>query len=399
MNSRREFLGACCATLAGAAEPLSIRRIERQVIWRGRGGGTIWFHPRVCAIPGPKPALVMTLQSISGSDYFGPVHWSESRDLGKSWSDPKPIPGMGRVTHPDGVEEGSCDTVPEYHAPTGSILAMAHNVYYKDGKLTRPSEKRWPVYVVRNRKGEWSPLRKLEWDNPDASAIYTSGCSQRVTLANGDILLSLSYGPLGRMDRAVCSALCSFDGQTLKIQRTGNELRLAVKRGLLEPTLAVAAGRYYMTIRAEDDRGYVTTSTDGLKWEPIQPWCWDNGEPLTLSTTQQRWLTHSDGLWLVYTRKDASNINVMRWRAPLFAAQVDLSKLRLIRASERIVFPISADGVNSPKEVAHLGNFHTNAVTREFSLVTVGETIPAREFRGDTLAARVYWSRPNRNAG
>ncbi|MEZ6039608.1 MAG: hypothetical protein R3C20_03830 [Planctomycetaceae bacterium] len=33
--------------------------------------------------------------------------------------------------------------------------------------------------------------------------------------------------------------------------------------------------------------------------------------------TQQHWLTHSDGLYLVYTRKDESNINVIRWRSPL----------------------------------------------------------------------------------
>lgn len=398
MTTRREFLGASCATLAGAAPPCSIGRIERQIIWRGRDGGTTWFHPRACTIPRRRPTLFMTVQSISGSDFYGPVHWSESHDLGKRWSDPQPIPGMGRVTNPDGVEEGSCDTVPEYHAPTGTVLAMAHNVYYKDGKLTRPSERRWPVYIVRDRTGQWSQLRKLEWDNPEASAMYTSGCSQRVTLPGGDIVVSLSYGPLGRTDRAVCTALCSFDGRTLTIRKTGNEHRLAVKRGLLEPTLATCAGRYYMTIRAEDDRGYVSVSGDGLQWEPLQPWRWDDGEPLTLSTTQQRWLPHSDGLWLVYTRKDASNINVMRWRAPLFVAQVDLKQLRLIRATERIVLPISADGVNAPRDVAHLGNFHTNMVTRDFSLVTAGETLPAKQFRGDTLAARVYWTRPNGSA-
>jgi hypothetical protein len=397
MTTRREFLYAAYATMSAAAQTCSIRRIERQTIWRGRDGGTTWFHPRACAIPGPKPALLMTLQSISGSDYFGPVHWSESRDLGQTWSDPAPIPGMGRVTNPDGVEEGSCDTVPEYHAATRSVIAMAHNVYYKDGELTRPSERRWPVYVVRDSAGRWSPLRKLEWDNPEASAMYTSGCSQRVTLANGDILVPLSYGPLGRADRAVCTVLCSFDGSTLRIRRAGNEHRLAVKRGLLEPSLAAAAGRYYMTIRAEDGHGYVTTSRDGLQWEPIRPWAWDNGEPLTLSTTQQRWLVHSDGLWLVYTRKDASNVNVIRWRAPLYVAQVDLKRLQLIRASERIVFPLSADGVNAPKEVAHLGNFHTNPVTPEFSMVTVGEALPAMAYRGNTLLARVYWTRPNRN--
>ncbi|MBI4874432.1 MAG: exo-alpha-sialidase, partial [Acidobacteria bacterium] len=213
------------------------------------------------------------------------------------------------------------------------------------------------------------------------------------TLPGGGILIPLSYGPLGREDRAVCSVLCSFDGDQLKIRRAGNELRLAVKRGLLEPSLALDRGRYYMTIRAEDERGYVTTSADGLQWDTIRPWRWDDGQPLTLSTTQQRWLPHTGGLFLVYTRKAPENLNVMRWRAPLCVAQVDTSNLTLLRATEQIVFPMSGDGVKAPETVAHLGNFHTTAVNRDLSLVTTGEVLPQRGFRGDTLVARIHWRR------
>ena len=153
-----------------------------------------------------------------------------------------------------------------------------------------------------------------------------------------------------------------------------------------------------MTIRAEDDRGYITVSADGLQWKPMKAWCWEDGEPLTLSTTQQRWLIHSDALYLVYTRKSEANVNVMRWRAPLYVARVDPTKLCLVRASERIAIPMSGDGVKEPATVAHLGNFHTNPVTRDLSLVTVGETIPAKGFRGDTLVARIRWNKPNRAA-
>ena len=125
-----------------------------------------------------------------------------------------------------------------------------------------------------------------------------------------------------------------------------------------------------MTIRAEDGRGYVAASAGGLRWEPIRAWCWDDGEPLALSTTQQRWLTHSDGLFLVYTRRSPANINVTRWRAPLYVARVDIANLTLVRASERIVLPMSGDGVNAPDTVAHLGNFHTTPVNAGISLVT-----------------------------
>ena len=397
MLDRRGFLFSAAA--AASSPSVAIDRIERLVVWKGREGGVTWFHPRACAIPARgQPRLFMTLQSISGSDVYGPVHWSESRDLGLTWTTPAPIPGMGRRQHPDGIEEGFCDTVPEHHARTGAVLAIAQNVYYKDNRLTRPNELRWPVYIVRSRDGRWSQPRKLEWDNPQASAIYVAGCAQRITLGSGEILIPLSFGPLGREDRAVASALCSFDGRELKIRRSGDELRLAVKRGLLEPSLAFHAGRYYMTIRAEDGRGYATASADGMQWAPIRAWCWDDGEPLVLSTTQQRWLTHSDGLFLVYTRRSPANVNVTRWRAPLYVARVDIANLTLVRASERIVLPMSGDGVNAPDTVAHLGNFHTTPVNAGISLITAGEVLPQRGFRGDTLAARIHWSRPNREA-
>ena len=154
--------------------------------------------------------------------------------------------------------------------------------------------------------------------------------------------------------------------------------------------------RYHMTIRAEDGRGYVATSRDGLQWSEQRPWCWDDGQPLDMSTTQQHWLTHSDGLFLAYTRKDPSNVRVMRWRAPVYVAQVDPAKPALLRSTEQIVFPLIGDGVNDPDGVARMGNFHVMTVTSKLSLALVGETLPAREWRGDTLLARIWWKRPNR---
>jgi hypothetical protein len=115
-----------------------------------------------------------------------------------------------------------------------------------------------------------------------------------------------------------------------------------------------------------------------------------------MSTTQQRWLTHSDSLFLVYTRKAETNRNVFRWRAPLFLAQVDLKKLTLIRRTETVVLPLIGDGINQAQHVARMGNFHVvNASARE-SWVTVGETLPNDGWKGDTLLARIHWAVPNR---
>ncbi|MEO7651246.1 MAG: exo-alpha-sialidase, partial [Bryobacteraceae bacterium] len=280
------------------------------------------------------------------------------------------------------------------HAKTRTVIAMAHNVYYKDGKLARPNDERWPIYAVRGANGSWGKVRKLEWDHPEASAIYTSNCSQRVELPGGDVLVPLTHGPKGRADRAVSTVRCSFDGEILRIRQHGAVLRCSVGRGLLEPSLAALDGRIYLTIRAENGQGFISASADGLDWQTMSPWMWDDGEPIEMSTTQQRWLPHSDGLFLVYTRKDATNRNVMRWRAPLWMAEVDRKKLRLIRATERVVIPMNADGVKHPGEVEHQGNFHTTAISASESLVSTGTVVP-KTWRGAVRIARNRWNRPN----
>lgn len=373
-----------------------IETIERSVIWRGRVAGPTWFHPRACLVPGERgPLALMTCQTISGSDYFGQVHWSISSDCGATWRDPEPIPSLGRHALPGGLEEGVCDVVPEYHERTGTVLAMGHNVYYRDGALTRPNEGRYALYAVRGAGGRWSERRRLQWDDPRGTAIYTCGCAQRVTLEDGRIVVPLSFGPLGRRDRAVGSVLCSYDGQRVEVLASGNELRLCAGRGLLEPSLTWLEGRFYMTIRAEDGRGYLSTSEDGLEWVAPLPWCWDGGEPLEMSTTQQHWLTHSRGLYLVYTRRTEDNANVPRWRAPLYVSRVDRHGLCLDRESERTVLPLVGDGIGDPDGVARMGNFAVTNVSPWESWVTVGEALPESGWKGDTLLARVRWTEPN----
>jgi hypothetical protein len=408
MISRRRLLAYASVAAAGvlatgarpvlAAETVAeslIAGIERQTLWHGRDGGTTWFHPRACMIPEPAgPVAFMTLQQITGSDYFGPVQWTESRDSGHTWSDPQPVPGLGRHPAADGAEEGVCDVVPEYHPQTGAILAIGINVFYKGGKLMASQPPRWPVYVVRGKDGHWTPPQRLMWDDPRATQIYSCNCAQRLTLEDGSVLIPLSFGSTSKA-RSATTVRCLFDGQLLTVKDVGTELKMAKGRGYLEPSLAILDGVFYMTLRAEDNHGYVTQSTDGLKWSQPVPWTWDDGQPIEMSTTQQRWLPHSDGLFLVYTRKAPENIGVMRWRAPLYVSEVDRATLRLRRNTERVVFPLIGDGIKDGKHVAHYGNFHTTAVTPNESWITSGEVIPAN-WRGDTLLARVNWAKPNR---
>ena len=169
-------------------------------------------------------------------------------------------------------------------------------------------------------------------------------------------------------------------------------MHLDVERGLCEPSVALYKGTYYLTIR-NDVKGYVTTSKDGLNYDAIKPWMFDDGTELGSYNTQQHWLTHSDGLFLVYTRRGAGNDDVFRNRAPLFMAQVDPEKLVVVRATEKVLMPNTG---------AAFGNFGATAIDENESWVTDAEGVfgdalkPGVKAR--VLNARVIWSSPDRLA-
>ncbi|MFV2067265.1 MAG: sialidase family protein, partial [Pirellulales bacterium] len=339
------FLASATTMTARSDDRPLIQSILKQTLWSNRDGqGIAWFHPRVCMMPDPdgKPMALMTLQEIGGSDYFGQVHWSTSTDLGATWSEPVPIDALGRepVEGHEGLTAGVCDVVPQYHAPSDTVLAMGHVVFYRGPTFARGDQlSRYPVYTVRRKDGTWSQRRILKWDDPRTGTIYSNNCGQRIVMPGGNIMMSLTFGS-EVTNRMVAGVRCTYDGTSLRIAEVGPPLHNEVGRGLLEPSLTRFNNMFYLTMRAEDGHGYVAVSDDGIHYRRKTAWAWDDGAPITMSTTQQHWLPHSDGLFLVYTRKDESNANVIRWRSPLWVARVDPERLCLLRATERAVLPL-----------------------------------------------------------
>ncbi len=66
----------------------------------------------------------------------------------------------------------------------------------------------------------------------------------------------------------------------------------------------------------------------------------------------------------------------IRWRAPLWVAQVDPKTLRLIRATELVVLPLLDDGVNAADLVAFNGNFGICNASPAESWITDGSWCP-----------------------
>jgi hypothetical protein len=191
-----------------------------------------------------------------------------------------------------------------------------------------------------------------------------AGNNQRVDLPDGDILLPVRY-QRGTEPRNYTSVVvrCGFDGETLTYKEHGSELNIPQDRGLYEPSLTEFGGRYFLTLRA-DHSAFVTSGEDGIHFDPIREWVFDDGEPLGSYNTQQHWVIVGGGLFLIYTRKGADNDHVFRHRAPLFIGQVDPRTLRVIRATERVLLP---------ENHATLGNSGVCRISDDESWVTCGE--------------------------
>lgn len=359
----------------------------------------LWFHPRVAVIPRAgrdgQPLALMTLQKhLRTSDHYSGLYFMRSDDLGKTWTKPELPPVLDWRKESDAVDIAVADVTPGWHAPTGKVIAIGAEVRYsKKGKQLddKPRSHQTAYAVFDPKTGQWTGWKRLEMPADEKFNFARSACAQWLVQADGRLLLPFYFGRNAKEPWSVTVVQCSFDGQEIKYVRHGTELALKVNRGLVEPSLVRFKGKYFLTIR-NDQKGYVTISDDGLKFAPIRAWTFDDGQDLGSYNTQQHWLVHSDGLFLVYTRRGANNDHILRHRAPLFLAQVDPDKLHVLRATEQVLIP---------ERGATLDNFGAVAVTERESWVTDAEGVwneeaRKRGARGATFLTRVLWSQPNR---
>jgi hypothetical protein len=371
-------------------------RVSRHVPTRLFDGQRCWCHPRAGIVPGagkqgmPRVVMTMNTMHLEGSDVFKGMYDLHTDDLGKTWTQPREVDTLApRHETLDGERRpvAVSDFWPGWHAATKTLLGTGHTVVYTpDWKVRRPRPRHTSFSVYNADNDQWSAWHKLAM--PDEKKFYDSGagCTQRCDLADGTILLPIYFHPPGKNSH-VAVARCTFDGQTLRYQEHGNEMGIDDKtRGLHEPSLARVGDEYFLTIR-NDKLGFVTRSRDGLHFEPIRPWKFDDGSDLGNYNTQQHWAAHGESLFLVYTRRGAENDHVFRHRAPLFMARVDTQRLRVIRETERVLVP---------ERGARLGNFGVTKISEEENWVTVAEWMQPRGVErygsdGSVFVARIHW--------
>ncbi len=370
--------------------------LELEAIQSGFDGETFWTHPRAGAIPSPNgdwPTVVVTTNPCArvGSDFFGTIHSLRSDDGGATWTGPTPHEeAFATRTEPGGWTVRVCDLTPAWHEASGTLLATGHTARYLDKPhppANRARETVWTVYDADTHT--WTPWDMLTVPDEPLLEAQGAGCTQRVDLADGTILLP-TYGAPRSDDPKRCRFAtvlkCAFDGRTLSYIEHGNLLSLPDPRGCLEPSLTRFNGRFYLTIR-NDVRGYVCTSDDGLHFSEPTPWIFDDGCELGNYNTQQHWVTHRDELYLAYTRKGLNNDNVFRHRAPLMIGRVDPDRPCVLRDTERELVP---------NRGARLGNFGVCNVTPDETWITASEwmqPVGCEEYGSDNTIwlARLKW--------
>jgi hypothetical protein len=342
-----------------------------------------------------EPAVVMTIQKhLIISDYYSGLHVMTRSSPSVPWTGPTLPPELDWRPQLDGVTISVADVTPGWHAPTGKVIAIGCQVRYspKGEQLNDVKRSNQTVYAVFDPKSDqWTKWQMLELPPDEQFEFARNACAQWLVQPDGTLLVPLYIGRNAKDPASVTVAECRFDGTKLSYVRHGNVLQLNVVRGLCEPSLIAFKGRYFLTLR-NDIKGYVSVSNDGLQFADQKPWLFDDGTELGSYNTQQHWLAHSDGLFLVYTRRGANNDHIVRHRAPLFMAQVNPETLQVMRSTEKIVVP---------ERGAEMGNFGACAISETESWVTVSEGMFMKDSKqrgaeGATFVARVLWAKPNK---
>ncbi|MEQ8638198.1 sialidase family protein [Gimesia maris] len=382
-------------------------RIQLTTATKGYDGKTCWVHARAGAIPvgvpgndSDDPIVVMTMQKLllSGSDIFYALNTMRTDNLGKTWQGPIEQKYLSRHNLPDGGEVVVSDFWPQWHAASNTLLGIGHTVRYYNNRIVKEKNIRVTSYATYDpNKNLWSAWKSLKL--PEGPEFVSSGAGsvQRYDLPNGDILLPVYYKRPERKYSDVMVLRCRFDGDTLKYVEHGNELSIDDGRGFAEPSITKFGDWFYLTLR-NDNAAYVTRSKDGIHFSEPQKWTFEDGKDLGSYNTQAHWVTHSDGLYLVYTRRGANNDHIIRHRAPLIMGRVNPDRMAIIRDSERILVP---------ERGARLGNFGVVDVNENETWVIVTEwmqrfgpdyIMPVDNKYGSdnsVYVSKILWKRPN----
>nr|MCR5264552.1 hypothetical protein [Clostridiales bacterium] len=335
----------------------------RDILTEGFDGRMCRIDPKAFRTPDGRIHISYSMLLLSGSDVFRDRYVISSSDGGQSFSEPKLFNGR-----PETVENGVRRVYAlnaYYHKATDSNFAL--------GRMTAYADESSPIL---NGHGTMRALTGTF----DARSMSFVSCGVMIPPGTEDMdnltfmepledddgtVLVPAYGRPGsrRQHEVIICRFAVENGALRFIERSPSISRPDLSRGLCEPRLAKLGNEYYLTMRS-DEIGWFSKSGDGMNFTAPAEWRWDDGEILTSRNTQQAWLRHADGLFLVYTRETPHNKHIFRRRAPLFMAQFDDERDCLIKDSEFIAVPEMG---------ARLGNFTVTGINDHEAWICVCE--------------------------
>ncbi|GGD88418.1 hypothetical protein GCM10010911_53670 [Paenibacillus nasutitermitis] len=364
--------------------------IDNKLVWSAESKEK-WVTNGIVAIPNGTsvPDLILVSDLMDKSDSVFALAYSVSDDLGDTWSERTMLPYQRRMM-PNGFPGILVNPIPVYHEASGKVIILGVIATYdSDTQMGQ-----YPGYAYYDPATDTFSSDFYIMDYPATFAV--SGGAIPYIADNGDI-----YWPIRAAQDApnetynsIRIAKLTFDGTTLTYVSQSEEI---YGTGLLdgdggrgggEAHLTKSGNTYYLAIR--DNPGYpnkTAISTDLSNWSTPVDLAWDDGTPVTgASNTQIRWITHSNDLYLTYTRHstDPDNTAVYRNRAPIWIAKFDTATQRIIRGTERILINMNGDG-----QPMGSGFSVTNA-TQETSFLATAEL-----YSGRTMVARLNWDTPN----
>lgn len=325
----------------------------RRRLFSGFDGATCKASPRI-ATDGKTTFLLYHMIKLCGSDVCFGMDITRTDD-GEHFTEPKRMAGLASV-YRDGFRIQPDGNL-LYSRRFGKWFGIGRTTYYQSdlhpvllgedkpsGGITVSGD---PIFLTFDPEtADFTSWEALDFPFPYLCATPFSFHE----LPSGELLIGFYYNTPD-MPEFTRLQILRYDVSGDRPRAVGYGapiLNTEIERGLSEPEIVLFRGKYYMTIRSNEN-AFLAESEDGLNYSEPRLWRFDDGELLGSINTQQHWLKGGDGeLYLTYTRKTPYNDHVIRNRAPIFITRYDADRDCLIRAEE---VPLV------PELGARLGNF------------------------------------------
>ena len=365
-----------------------------------------WMQARTAHVPG-EGSLSVTIMNQTLNRFvhdYGDIYQTISRDHGGTWSAPAKVPSLQRAKTADGYEWAPSDMWNQWHPKSGMVVAAGVSFHFAEGRHEHQLRRQVAYAVMDPSTTGWGSLQALELPERDQQPV-SAGTECRLQPARRSArrrcvvtreLSSLRHSRrgceylrlLGRRASqqhrgALCLRRAKADLQGTRhttlhnwrpfapaAERRGVEFSA---RGLAEPSLAAFDGAFFLTLRS-DHSAFVTKGNDGINFDQVREWTFDDGEILGSYCTQQHWATIGGRLYLLYCRPTGRNDHIFRHRAPIFIAEVDPERLQVIRDTERAAIPENNAG---------MGNFGVCQISDTECWVTCGDGMRSGARKGD----------------